>query len=508
MTTHTIPRSCGILLHPTSLPGPYGMGELGTRAHAFIAQLARANQSWWQMLPVNTPGYAGSPYSAESAFAGNPMLIDSEALFERGLITRASLDNLARVARTSSSTRRVDFGPLSAAKYVLLNEAATTLLGGQHDTTAYDTFRMAHAHWLDDFTLYAALKQEHDGAGWRSWPADLVRRTPDALSAAKKRLATSIAHHTVYQYLFFEQWDALRAAAHKHGVKLIGDVPIFVAMDSADVWINRQLFKLSEEGLAEVVAGVPPDYFSKTGQKWGNPVYDWDAVARNGYAWWIARIKHSMAMMDLVRIDHFRGFAAYWETPESEPTAMHGEWVDGPGHAFFDAVKDALGTVPFIAEDLGDIDAPVHALRDDYELPGMKIMHFAFGDDDPDHIFRPHTYPELCVAYTGTHDNDTTRGWYKALSPHEKHRVRTYFGASDEAVVDHMIDHLLKSKAALTILPAQDLWELDSPHRMNTPATAEGNWGWRMTQSELDDDSRFEELGKLVESAQRKDSKP
>jgi 4-alpha-glucanotransferase len=503
MKTLTIPRSCGILLHPTSLPGPHGMGELGASAHAFIVQLARANQSWWQMLPVNTPGYAGSPYSAESAFAGNPMLIDSEALFERGLVTSASLDALARIAHTTSSTRRVDFGPLIAAKYALLHEAAKTLLGGQHDTSAYDTFREEHAHWLDDFTLYAALKQEHGGAGWRSWSTDLVRRTPGALRAARQRLATSIAHHMVYQYLFFEQWDALRATAHAHGVKLIGDVPIFVAMDSADVWVNRDLFKLSEEGHAEVVAGVPPDYFSKTGQKWGNPVYDWDAVARDDYAWWIARIKHSMAMMDLVRIDHFRGFAAYWETPESEPTAMHGKWVQGPGHAFFDAIKDALGTVPFIAEDLGDIDAPVHALRDDYDLPGMKIMHFAFGDDDPDHIFRPHTYPELCVAYTGTHDNDTTRGWYEALSPHEKHRVRTYFKSSDEAIVDHMIAHLLKSKAALTILPAQDLWELDSTHRMNTPATAEGNWGWRMTQAELDDDARFEELGELVALTQR-----
>ncbi len=498
MTTLSIPRSSGILLHPTSLPGPYGQGELGAHARAFVTQLARAKQRWWQMLPVNVPGYAGSPYSAESAFAGNPMLIDSEALLEQGLITDTQLNHLIHKANQQNSPRQINFHAMQQAKHALLTQAAQTFFETSRDTAEFDIFCAEHAHWLDDFTLYAALKQHHDGAGWRAWPDELVRRVPEALNQAREELAEVIAHQALFQFWFWTQWQQLREHAQVHGVSLIGDIPIFVAMDSADVWANRHLFKISQHGKAEVVAGVPPDYFSETGQKWGNPVYDWNAVAAHDYAWWIARVRHSMSMMDLVRIDHFRGFAAYWETPAHEPTAMHGKWVEGPGHAFFDAIEAALGTVPFIAEDLGDIDEPVHALRDDYKLPGMKILHFAFGDDDPDHIFRPHTYPVRCVAYTGTHDNNTTRGWFDALSEQEKHRVRIYFGSSNEAIVSKMSERLLESRAALAILPAQDLWELDASHRMNTPAVAEGNWGWRMTRAELQDNERFEALGELV----------
>ncbi len=502
-TFSTTSRSSGILLHPTSLPGKYGTGEIGAEAFDFVKKLSSAKQRWWQMLPINTPGYAGSPYSAESAFAGNTALISTDALLEQELVTTTEVQALVN-ATQNHDPRRVNFSEVLPAKQQLLDVAAQRFIDqDKHTSDAFKAFTQKHAHWLDDYALYASLKQHHEGKGWRQWPAALVARDEAAIADAKRELAELILKEEVLQFIFFSQWQELLDFAHKHDVALIGDIPIFVAMDSADVWVNRHLFKLDAQGNSEVVAGVPPDYFSETGQKWGNPVYDWKANKEEGYAWWLRRIQHAMLTMDLVRIDHFRGFQAYWETPTDEPTAIHGKWVDGPAHDFFDTIQRELGHVPFIAEDLGDIDDAVIELRDAYELPGMKIMQFAFGDEQEDHPFRPHTYPACCVAYTGTHDNNTTQGWFDELGELEKHRVRTYLSCPDELVVERLFETLFESNAALVMLPAQDLWKLGSEHRMNTPATTEGNWSWRMTSDELADQTRFNQLANLTQTHNR-----
>jgi 4-alpha-glucanotransferase len=488
-----IPRSSGILLHPTSLPSPYGIGDLGSSAHDFVDALAASGQTWWQMLPLNVPGHGGSPYSAESAFAGNPALIDLDALAEKGWLEASSLKSLAD-ACAKHAPSRINFSLAIPAKMALLDAAWETASKDKGVRAMIEAFETSEAAWLEDYVLFAALKEKHPNKSWRDWPRELVARSASALEREREECADAIARHTFYQWVFFSQWSELRDHARAKGIRLIGDIPIFVAMDSADVWANRHLFKLDERGHAEVVAGVPPDYFSATGQKWGNPVYDWSAVEENNYAWWISRVKKAIETVDLVRIDHFRGFQDYWETPSNKPTAIDGEWVAGPRDAFFEAIKGALGEVPFIAEDLGLIDEPVYELRDRFHLPGMKVMHFAFGGE-PDHPFLPHTYPEHCVAYTGTHDNDTTRGWYENTSDEERHRARIYLSSPDEEIVDAMIEALFGSRANLTILPAQDLWELGTEHRMNTPSTIDGNWSWRMTAEQLSDEGAWSVLG-------------
>ena len=488
-----IPRSSGILLHPTSLPSKYGIGDLGQRARDFIDALAGANQTWWQMLPLNVPGHGGSPYSAESAFAGNPALIDLEALAQRGWLEPSDLESLA-TDFASANPSRVDFSKVTPAKMNLLDKAWGVASKDKGVVAEIATFRAEEAAWLKDYALFAALKEKHTNQSWRDWPAAMVAREPSALERAREELSAQIDRHVFYQWVFFSQWGELREYAKAAGVRLIGDIPIFVAMDSADVWANRHLFKLDERGHADVVAGVPPDYFSATGQKWGNPVYDWSAVEENNYAWWISRVKKAIETVDLVRIDHFRGFQDYWETPSDKPTAIDGEWVAGPRDAFFEAIEGALGEVPFIAEDLGLIDEPVYELRDRFGLPGMKVMHFAFGGEQ-DHPFLPHTYPERCVAYLGTHDNDTTRGWYEGTSDEERHRVRVYMSCPDEEIVEAMSEALFGSRADLVILTAQDLWELGAEHRMNTPSTVDGNWSWRMTSAQLEDEEAWSVLG-------------
>jgi len=487
-------RSSGVLLHPTSLPSRYGIGDLGASARDFVKALATAKQTWWQLLPLNVPGHGGSPYSAESAFAGNPALIDLDALREEGWVTQETLDRVAGFAAQGREDR-VDFGDQINNKYAALEEAWETWRG-QGDRKKFEKFTSNEQSWLEDYALYASLKETHDRASWTEWEAPLVAREPEALASAREELADQIEKHSFYQWIFFEQWAELRAFARAAGIKLIGDVPIFVAMDSADAWARRDLFKLDADGHADVVAGVPPDYFSETGQKWGNPVYDWERVAEDDWSWWCDRVKKVCDTVDLIRIDHFRGFQDYWETPAEEETAINGEWVAGPRDHFFKALARKLGTIPFIAEDLGDIDPPVYALRDRHGMPGMKVMHFAFGGE-PNHPFLPHTYPTHCVAYTGTHDNDTTRGWFDALSETEKHRVRTYLSAPNERIVYAMLDALFASRANLVIIPAQDLWSLGAEERMNTPGTTEGNWMWRMTHDQLNDSlvwSGFEQL--------------
>ncbi len=493
-----VKRASGILLHPTSLPGPYGAGDLGTSALVFLDMLARAGQSWWQMLPLTPPGSGGSPYSSTSAFAGNPALIDLTALVATGALTQEALDEVAQAAGARED--QADLDAVASARMVALKRAhmrwrAQPAGNAQH--RASEAFCEAHTSWLEDYSLYAALKEAHGGAPWYEWPEPLRQRDPAALARARQELTDTCAAHAFIQWLFHSQWEALREQAHARGIKLIGDIPIFVAMDSADVWARRDLFLFDDSGQASVVAGVPPDYFSATGQKWGNPLYDWEACAREGYAWWIARVKHAISLVDVVRIDHFRGFEAYWEVPADAPDATQGRWVKGPGDALFEAIRAALGEVPFIAEDLGLITDEVLQLRERHALPGMKVMHFAF-DGQPDHPFLPHTYPERCVAYAGTHDNDTTRGWYEGLDGGQRHQVRAYLGCDDAGVVKATREALLESAATLVILTPQDLFELGSEARMNTPATMRGNWSWRMTQAQLEDATVWQALGAQV----------
>ena len=507
MTQDLFPRrASGVLLHPTSLPSRYGIGDLGEQAHRFVDILAGAAQTYWQMLPITPPGHGGSPYSSESAFAGNPALIDLDALAERGWLARAQLDALAHeFARVNPA--RAQLHHATQRKLKLLGDAWEVCQDDDEVKQALTAFVSAQSDWLEDYVLFAALKLAHPSKSWRDWPRELVVRNPLAMERARQEHAGEVARQTFYQWVFFEQWQRLRAHALERGVALIGDIPIFVAMDSADVWANRHLFKLDASAQAEVVAGVPPDYFSATGQKWGNPVYDWEACKKHGYSWWIRRVQKAMETMDLVRIDHFRGFQDYWETPSHEPTAMNGRWVKGPRDDFFEAIEQALGKVPFIAEDLGLVDDAVYSLRDRAGLPGMKVMHFAFGGE-PEHPFLPHTYPVYCVGYLGTHDNNTTRGWYAKLDDQEKHRVRVYLSSSDRDITEKMSEELYHSMAALVILQAQDLWDLDASHRMNTPSTVEENWSWRMTREQLLDRDAWSWLEDLTELTDRAPEEP
>lgn len=482
-----LPRSSGVLLHPTSLPGGHGVGDLGASSRKFVDLLALGGQQWWQVLPLNPADYLGSPYSATSAMAMSPLLCDLEDLRRRGWLRKRELPEDAPGRAVFDVA-----GPAKDAAFRLAFERASNAPRG------FEEFCARHAAWLDDWTLFAALRVAH-GGDWRNWPAPIVRREDAALAAARVTLEPEIRFARFAQWVMHSQWASLREYAAERGVRIIGDVPIFVAMDSADVWANREIFKVDANGRASVVAGVPPDYFSPTGQKWGNPVYRWDVLAAQDYAFWRERIRSVREQCDLVRIDHFRGFEAYWEVPAAAPTAETGQWRPGPGIDFFKWVARTFDEVPFIAEDLGLITAAVHELRNRAGLPGMKVMQFAF-DGDPNHQFLPHTYPEHCVAYTGTHDNDTTMGWYRASDDLTRHYVRTYLSHADEGIVWAMIEALLASKARLTVLPFQDLHELGSEARMNLPGTsAPTNWSWRMTPEQLEDTAPWERLRSLVD---------
>ena len=496
-------RSSGLLLHPTSLPGPGGCGSLGDWARRFVDRLAEAEQTWWQILPLNPPGHGGSPYSATSAFAGNPVLIDLWGLEKRQWLSADDISKFEADCEKFPASQYV-IDQVAPARLDLVRRAAKKWRDdGGEDDPGYRAFCETHgAVWLDDFAFFSALKEEYGGASWQEWPAQLVRREPVAVEEANRRLSDVMEEIKFAQWQFFEQWDELRKYAGEKGVQLFGDLPIFVAMDSADAWANRRWFQLRAEGDPQAVAGVPPDYFSETGQRWGNPLYDWDALADDGYQWWVERVEQVRRTVDIVRVDHFRGFDEYWRIPAEDETAVNGRWEPGPKDAVFDAIRQALGEVPFVAEDLGTITDEVYALRDRQGLPGMKVLQFAF-DGDPDHPFLPHTYPEWCVAYTGTHDNDTTRGWYEKISDQERHRVRSYFSHPDEGIIGAMIAGLWHSKAVLTIIPAQDLFGLGSQARMNTPGTAEDNWGWRMSAEQLEDNQSFRWLKQLTEQSGR-----
>jgi 4-alpha-glucanotransferase len=462
------------------LPGPYGIGDLGSAAYAWVDALARARQKWWQILPLGPTGFGDSPYQCFSAFAGNPYLVSPERLIQDGLLKGGDVAGLRFPAD------HVDFGPVITFKVHVLARVWENFQAGRAPALRphFDRFCSEQAAWLDDFALFMALKDAHDGASWVDWPSELTLRRPAALEHARQRLAANIRQHQFRQFLFFRQWRQLREYAHSHGVYFIGDIPIFVSADSADVWANPDLFQLDEDNRPRVVAGVPPDYFSSTGQLWGNPLYDWERLEETNYAWWANRIRATLGLVDLVRLDHFRGFESYWEIPAGMPTAEVGRWVKGPGTRLFDSLRQTLGHLPLIAEDLGLITPEVEALRDQLRLPGMRILQFAFGGAT-ENRFLPHHYEHNTVVYTGTHDNDTTRGWYAGISDAEAHLLRRYLARDCSDVAWDMIRLAWQSVANYALAPLQDVLNLGTEARMNSPGRASGNWSWRYQASML-----------------------
>jgi 4-alpha-glucanotransferase len=483
-------RSSGILLHPTSLPGRFGIGDLGSAAYHWIDFLARSRQKLWQVLPLGPTGYADSPYACLSAFGGNPLLISLDGLVEQGHLDAADLHDVP-----AFPAHRVDYGAVIHYKTPLLQRAAHNFAvrASPERRDAFERFCSENESWLDNLALFLAAKAYHGGAVWTEWEADIALRRQGAVEAWRQRLADPIATQRMLQFFFFEQWLALKAHANQRGIQIIGDVPIFVAHDSADVWANPELFTLDEHGRPSYVSGVPPDYFSETGQRWGNPLYRWDVMAERGYAWWIARIQAVLRTVDIVRIDHFRGFAAYWEIPANEPTAVRGRWVPGPKGAVFEAVEQALGKLPILAEDLGVITPEVIELRERFGFPGMKILQFAF-DEEALHAsfgnyernpFLPHNYTRDFVVYTGTHDNDTALGWFHNCSPEERQKAMAYLGCDEQAFHWSLVRAALASVADIAIVPLQDILGLGSQARMNLPGTIGNNWTWRYAADAL-----------------------
>lgn len=475
-------RASGILLHPTSLPGPDGIGDLGPEAYRFVDFLSRTGCQFWQILPLGPTGYGDSPYQCFSAFAGNPYLISATVLLDQGLLDQSDLAD-----RPDFSLERVDYGPVIDWKIKLLRRSFQYFKTSKDKNIqkSFEAFKSEQEDWLDTFALFMAIKSEQGNVSWCEWPEPFRMRDPKALSEFKKEFAEEIELQIFMQFIFFNQWQSLRAYAKEKGVRIIGDIPIFVAYDSADVWEHKELFYLDKTGLPKVVAGVPPDYFSETGQLWGNPLYKWQIHQENGYKWWIRRLQHVFETVDYVRLDHFRGFEGYWEVPFGNETAEKGRWVKGPGEELFTTLRNALGELPIIAEDLGVITKPVIKMREQFNLPGMKIFQFAFASD-PDDDFLPHNYPVNCVAYTGTHDNNTTRGWYDFASESEKDFCRRYLARSGDDISWSMIRTLWQSVAAWVIAPMQDFLSLGEWARMNYPGTSSGNWTWRMHPDAID----------------------
>jgi 4-alpha-glucanotransferase len=494
-------RRAGILLHPSSLPGRFGIGDLGEEAERFLHWLAAAGQSVWQILPLGPTGFGNSPYGALSAFAGNPLLISPERLVRDGHLRAERLRQVPSFDRD-----HVPFEHVARFKSTLLKEAHQNFRTSAPPAVKerFEQFR-THAdqrYWLDDFALFMALKEKFGGREWMSWDRALARREKAALEAARGELHDAIDYHSFVQFLFFSQWSELRSKARNLGVEILGDLPIYVALDGADTWSHPELFYLDDDLQPIGVAGVPPDYFSADGQRWGNPLYRWDVMKESGYAWWVERIKANLRLTDLVRLDHFRGFAAYWEVPAEEETARNGKWIDGPGVELFQAIEKELGSLPLIAEDLGTITEDVNELRRAIKAPGMRVLQFAFGDDDNIHL--PHHCEEQTVLYTGTHDNDTTRGWFESASEHERSRALTYFGASPGEIAWQLIRAAYASIARLAIVPLQDLFSLGAEARMNTPGDPAGNWGWRARSELFSDQAVPTGLRRLAEITGRK----
>ncbi|MBI4817856.1 MAG: 4-alpha-glucanotransferase [Deltaproteobacteria bacterium] len=513
-------RRSGVLLHPTSLAGPHGIGDFGPSARAFVDSIAAADQTWWQVLPLGPPAVADSPYQAISAFAGNPLLVSLEDLIDSGLLRTSELP-------APRPGHLADFGYAYEVKAAAFRKASQRFMKNKELTGELERFRSEMGSWLGDFAKFAALKAKFDGKPWTEWPAEVRDRDPSAMELLSRELAAEIELAEIIQFLFHKQWRYLTEYAHAKKLRLMGDVPIFVAGDSADVWANRSVFRLDDAGQPIVVAGVPPDYFSEDGQLWGNPHYDWASLKATGYSWWVDRFRQIFRLVDAVRIDHFIGFVRAWEVQFGAKHARNGEWQRGPGGELFQAIKDALGDVSILAEDLGSVDAEVWAVRDAFDFPGMKVLQFAFGPDELPNEHQPHRYPKSSVAYTGTHDNDTTVGWYAALvedtrKPEVSQKPvadgpkrpagadRT--PASARATLDHahaflrsngseihwdMIHTLMGSVANVVIFPVQDLMGLETTFRMNTPGTASGNWRFRLPEGGIPS-SALERLAKLT----------
>ena len=492
-------RSSGILLHPTSLPSRFGIGDLGPEAFAFVDFLADCGQRFWQVLPLGPTGYGDSPYMCFSAMAGNPLLISLEALRDKGLLEDNDLLQTAPY-----NPGKVDFGRVIAEKQPLLKKAWRNFR--DHVTgdeqLEYQRFRTANDHWLDDFALFMALKEHYHGKPWTKWNLSLVKRKPDAIKKAGVKYATLMDFHRFLQFEFHRQIVALRAYANERKVGIIGDLPIYVAHDSAEVWAKPEYFDINKDnGMPYTVAGVPPDYFSATGQLWGNPIYNWGRLQQDNFEWWIQRFIVLLGYVDAVRIDHFRGFEAYWRVNYGEATAVNGEWVQAPGEALFQRLYDRFGYLPIIAEDLGVITPEVEQLRDNFNLPGMKILQFAFGTDD-ENPYLPPNYTENCVVYTGTHDNETTLGWFDSLTDAEQERVLEYLNSENPNTIHwDMADLAFKSVAKIAILPMQDILGLGSSARMNTPSKGDGNWTWRFETRLLTDEIRSRLRKLTVESS-------
>jgi 4-alpha-glucanotransferase len=479
-----LPRACGLLLHPTSLPGRFGIGDIGQTSFDLVDFLAASGQTYWQILPLGPTGPGNSPYSTFSAFAGNKLLVSPDNLMELGLLPQSVISEAP-----SFPDEFVDYGQVYEWKTHILKLAFENFRSSSDKrlTDAFSEFCHQNSWWLDDYALYRAVKAAHDQRAWSDWGLPLRSRLPDALQKARSQLSREIEAERFYQFLFFRGWSDLKRYANTRGIKIIGDIPIFVALDSADVWCNQDKFKLNRDGTPKVVSGVPPDYFSNTGQLWGNPIYDWQAMQADDFSWWTARIAFALRTADTVRLDHFIGFVRNWEVPGGDETAENGKWADVPGQQLFETLYRRLGPLPVIAEDLGSITPEVEALRDRFEMPGMRILQYAFGGD-ADNRDLPHNYVRNTVAYTGTHDNDTSSGWYRKAAKHERQFCRRYLHARGREIYRDMVRAVFASVANTAIVPAQDLLGLPSSSRMNTPATSDANWQWRLGEDQLTDD--------------------
>ena len=481
------PRASGILLHPTSLPGAYGIGDLGPEAFRFVDFLKAAKQTYWQVLPLGPTGWGDSPYSSFSAFAGNTLLISPEQLFDDGLLK----DLPAAVERSD----RVDYGAVYDSKKEMLRSAFEKWNGELR--AEFEAFVSDNDSWLEDYAEYRAIKLAQDQRPWYEWEIALKLRRDDAMDKVRRELSREVLEQKFYQFLFFRQWSKVKEYANAAGVRIVGDIPIFVALDSADVWTHREQFKLNDDGSPRVVSGVPPDYFSKTGQLWGSPIYDWERMKADGFAWWIERVRRALRLVDILRIDHFRGFEAAWEVRGGDATAEHGEWVNAPGRELFESLRAAIGDLPFWVEDLGFMTPEVERLRDDFGFPGMRILQFGFGGDARNEAL-PHNYVRNSIAYTGTHDNDTVVGWWKSQDQNSDLRnfATKYLGSDGSEINWEFIRAAWSSVADSAVAPLQDVLGLDNSARMNLPASTDGNWRWRFNDSDLTDDvaARLREL--------------
>jgi 4-alpha-glucanotransferase len=482
------PRSSGILLHPTSFPSRFGIGDLGLEAYKFIDFLANSAQQYWQILPLGPTGYGNSPYMCYSSMAGNPLLISPEKLQDQGRLTDEDFANLPEFP-----VERVDYERVIQTKMPMLRKAFSRFQAdaSEVERKQFTGFCDATASWLEDYALFMSLHDTFEGTSWHTWEPEIAKAHPEAVAKWREKLSEEINFHKYLQFEFFRQWSELKQYANLHHIQIIGDIPIYVAHNSVDVWAHRDIFAIDEEtGEAALMAGVPPDYFSATGQLWGNPVYNWEYLQQTHFRWWVQRFKATLDYVDIVRIDHFRAFEAYWAVKQGETTAMNGCWVEAPGEAFFKTLKENLGNLPIIAEDLGTITPEVEALRDRFEFPGMKILQFAFGGD-AENPYLPFNYPRNCVAYTGTHDNDTMVGWFNQLSDNERDSILRYLGhVTPEGIHWDFIRLALSSVANQAIIPVQDLLGLGTDARMNFPSKAEGNWEWRYRADALTDSLR------------------